>query len=147
MAQGSNEAAATKFASLKELAFLFIGLGVTSFGGPAAHIAMMQREVVQQRAWLSHEEFLDLVGATSLIPVPDSTEMAAYIGRLRAGLAGILVAGSCFILPAVFIVGVIAWAYMQFNTLPQAAYILYGVKPVVIAVVLQAIWNLLRTGL
>ncbi len=144
MAQGSNEAAATRLSSLKELAFLFIRLGATSFGGPAAHIAMMQREVVQRRAWLSREEFLDLIGATSLIPGPSSTEMAAYIGRVRAGLAGILVAGSCFILPAVLIVGVIAWAYLKFNALPQVGYILYGVKPVVIAVVLQAIWNLLR---
>jgi chromate transporter len=146
VAQGSDGAAATGLSSLKELAFLFIRLGATSFGGPAAHIAMMEREVVQRRAWLSHEEFLDLIGATSLIPGPSSTEMAAYIGRLRAGLTGILVAGSCFILPAVLIVGVIAWAYMQFNTLPQVGYILYGVKPVVIAVVLQALWNLLRSA-
>ena len=133
-----DDAVASRFSSLKELALLFLRLGATAFGGPAAHIAMMEREVVQRRAWLSHQEFLDLIGATSLIPGPSSTEMAAYIGRKRAGLAGIIVAGSCFIIPAVLIVLAIAWAYMRFNALPQAAYILYGVKPVVIAVIFQA---------
>ncbi len=142
-----DETSEGRFSSLKELAFLFLRLGATTFGGPAAHIAMMQREVVQRRAWLSHEEFLDLIGATSLIPGPSSTEMAAYIGRMRAGLAGIIVAGSSFILPAVLIVGAIAWAYVRFNALPQVTYILYGVKPVVIAVILQALWNLLHTTL
>ncbi len=133
-------------ASLKELALLFIRLGATAFGGPAAHIAIMQDEVVRRRGWLSSEEFLDLLGATSLIPGPSSTEMAVYIGRLRAGLAGIVVAGACFILPAVIIVTAIAWAYVRFGSLPQVSGLLYGVKPAVIAVVAQALWGLRRAA-
>lgn len=137
---------AGKGRSLRELAFLFLRLGTTAFGGPGAHIAMMEDEVVRRREWLSHAEFLDLIGATSLIPGPSSTEMAIYIGRYRAGWAGILVAGACFILPAALIVAVIAWAYVRFGSLPQAAGLLYGVKPVVIAVIVQALWALRRAA-
>jgi chromate transporter len=133
-------------ARLGELARLFLKLGTVSFGGPAAHIAMMEDEVVRRRAWLSREEFLDLVGAVNLIPGPNSTEMAIHVGRERAGWRGLLVAGGCFILPAVLIVGVIAWAYVRFGKLPAAAGLLYGVKPVVIAVVLQALWGLGRAA-
>jgi chromate transporter len=133
-------------ASLKQLIALFLRLGFTAFGGPAAHIAMMQDEVVRRRKWLSDAEFLDLLGAASLIPGPTSTEMAIYIGRRQAGWAGILAAGTCFILPAALIVGVIAWAYVRFGSMPQVVGLLYGVKPVVIAVVLQALLGLRRVA-
>ena len=128
--------------SLRELAFLFLRLGATAFGGPAAHIAMMEDEVVRRRRWMSNEEFLDLLGATNLIPGPNSTEMAIHVGHRQAGWPGLLVAGISFILPAVLIVTGIAWAYVRYRSLPQVAGILYGVKPVIIAVVLQALWSL-----
>jgi chromate transport protein ChrA len=131
---------------LKDLVLLFLKLGATAFGGPAAHIAMMEEEVVRRRGWLLPEQFLDLLGATNLIPGPNSTEMAIHIGHQRAGWAGLLVAGICFILPAACIVTAIAWAYVKFGTLPQTAGLLYGVKPVIIAVVLQALWGLGRTA-
>jgi chromate transporter len=133
--------------SLAEIAKLFLKLGTIAFGGPAAHIAMMEDEVVRRRGWLTREEFLDYLGATNLIPGPNSTELAIHIGNARAGWRGLLVAGACFILPASIIVGVIAWAYVRFGTLPAAAGLLYGVKPVVIAVVLQALLGLGRTAL
>jgi len=126
---------------LLELAGLFLRLGTTAFGGPAAHIAMMEDEVVRRRQWLTREEFLDLLGATSLIPGPNSTELAIHIGHRRAGWAGLVVAGCCFILPATLIVGVIAWAYVRFGELPQAEGLLYGVKPVIVAVIAQALWG------
>jgi chromate transporter len=131
---------------LQELALLFLRLGTTAFGGPAAHIAMMEDEVVRRRGWLTHDEFLDLLGATNLIPGPNSTEMAIHIGYRRAGWPGLLVAGGCFILPAVFIVGAIAWGYVRFGSLPEAGALLYGVKPTIIAVVLQALWGLARSA-
>ena len=133
--------------SLRELAVLFLRLGTIAFGGPAAHIAMMEDEVVRRRSWLTREEFLDLLGATNLIPGPNSTEMAIHIGHRRRGWKGLIVAGSCFILPAMLIVWAIAWAYVRYRSLPQVAGILYGVKPVIIAVVVQAIWSLGRTAL
>lgn len=132
---------------LSELATLFLKLGTTAFGGPAAHIAMMEDEVVRRRRWLTHEEFLDLLGATHLIPGPNSTEMAIHIGHRRAGWAGLLVAGGCFVLPATVIVTAIAWAYVQFGKLPRAEALLDGVKPVIIAVVVQALWGLGRSAL
>ena len=127
---------------LRELAWLFLTLGATSFGGPAAHIAMMEDEVVTRRRWLTREEFLDLLGATNLIPGPNSTELAIHVGHARAGSPWLLLAGTCFILPATLIVSACAWAYLRLGRLPEAAGILYGVKPVVIAVVLQALWRL-----
>lgn len=136
----------TKTASLKELALLFLKLGTIAFGGPAAHIAMMEDEVVRHRNWLEREKFLDLLGITNLIPGPNSTEMAIHVGYLQGGFVGLLVAGSCFILPAALIVGAIAWAYVSFGSLPLANGLLYGVKPVVIAVVLQALVRLARTA-
>jgi chromate transporter len=132
---------------LSELAFLFLKLGTIAFGGPAAHIAMMEDEVVRKRAWLSRDEFLDLLGATNLIPGPNSTEMAIHIGARRAGFAGLLVAGSCFILPAMCIVMACAWAYVEFGKKPEVAGLLYGVKPVIIAVVFQALWGLGKTAI
>jgi chromate transporter len=131
---------------LAELACLFLKLGTISFGGPAVHIAMMEDEVVRRRRWLAREEFLDLLGATNLIPGPNSTEMAIHIGQRRAGIAGLLVAGACFILPAMLIVLVCAWAYVRYGALPQAEAILYGVKPVIVAIVLQALWGLARSA-
>ena len=132
---------------LVELAIVFLKLGTFSFGGPAAHIAMMEAEVVRRRQWISREEFLDLLGAVNLIPGPNSTELAIHIGARRAGWTGLLVAGTCFIFPAFIIVGIIAWAYVRFGKLPQVEGILYGVKPIIIAVVLQALWSLGRTAL
>lgn len=137
----------TNRTSLSDLAFLFLRLGATAFGGPAAHIAMMEDEVVRRRGWMTHEEFLDLLGATNLIPGPNSTEMAIHIGHRQAGWKGLIVAGISFILPAVFIVTGFAWAYVRYGTLPQVTGILYGVKPVIIAIVLQALWALGRTAI
>lgn len=129
------------------MAFLFLKLGVTAFGGPAAHVALMQDEVVRRRGWLSDQEFLDLLGATNLIPGPNSTELAIHIGHRRAGWPGLLMAGICFILPAALIVSVAAWLYVQYGSLPEAEGILYGVKPVIIAIVLLALYSLARTAL
>lgn len=134
-------------ATLREVATLFLRLGLTAFGGPAAHIAMMEDEVVHRKKWLSSKEFLDLLGATNLIPGPNSTELAIHVGRRAAGWRGLLVAGFCFILPATLIVGVIAWAYRKYNTLPQIGGVLVAVKPVVLVVILQALWKLGKTCL
>jgi chromate transporter len=133
-------------AELRELAALFLRLGFTAFGGPAAHVALMEDEVVRRRQWVSREEFLDLLGATNLIPGPNSTELAIHIGRIRAGMPGLIVAGTCFIVPAMSIVLACAWAYVNFGQLPQVEGILYGVKPVIIAVVAQALWGLTRSA-
>jgi len=132
--------------TLSDLALLFLKLGATAFGGPAAHVAMMEDEVVRRRRWLTHDEFLDLVGATNLIPGPNSTELAIHVGYRRAGWAGLLVAGMCFIVPAMAIVLALAWAYVRYGRLPAAAGLLYGVKPVVIAVVVQALASLGRAA-
>jgi chromate transporter len=128
--------------SLAELAGLFLKLGATAFGGPAAHIAMMRDEVVRRRGWLTDERFLDLLGATNLIPGPNSTEMAIHVGWARRRWAGLVVAGVCFIGPAMLITGALGWAYVRFGALPEAAWLLRGVKPVILAVVAQALWNL-----
>ena len=131
----------------REVALLFLKLGTVAFGGPAAHLAMMEDEVVRRRGWLTPEEFLDLVGATNLIPGPNSTELAIHIGHRRAGSAGLVVAGVCFILPAFLIVTAMAWAYVQYGTMPAARGLLAGVQPVVLAIILQALWRLGRTAL
>jgi chromate transporter len=127
---------------MRELALLFLKLGATAFGGPAAHIGMMEDEVVARRGWLTRAQFLDYVGATNLIPGPNSTELAIHIGHLRGGGAGLIVAGVSFIVPAALIVAAIAWAYVRYGTLPQVEGVLYGIKPVVIAIVAQALWRL-----
>jgi chromate transporter len=132
---------------LREVALLFLKLGCTAFGGPAVHIAMMRREVVERRRWLGEQAFLDLIGATNLIPGPNSTEMAIHLGFLRAGTPGLLAAGACFIGPPMLMVLGAAWAYVRFGYLPQLGWLLYGVKPVVAALVVQALWNLGRKGL
>jgi chromate transporter len=131
---------------LQELAILFLKLGTVAFGGPAAHIAMMRHEVVERRRWMDEQEFLDLMGATNLIPGPNSTELAIHIGRVRAGWRGLVVAGVCFILPAALIVLVFAWTYARYGSTPGAQDLLYGIVPVVIAVIVQALWGLLKTA-
>lgn len=133
--------------ALRSLAWLFLKLGTIAFGGPAAHIAMMGDEVVRRRKWMTREEFLDLLGATNLIPGPNSTEMAIHIGHRQAGWLGLVVAGVCFIAPATLIVTAFAWAYVRYRSLPEVAGILYGVKPVIIVIVLQALFLLGRTAL
>ena len=132
---------------LKELARIFLRLGATSFGGPAVHIAQMEGEFVRERAWLSQQEFLDMLSACNLIPGPNSTEMALHVGLKRAGWRGMLVAGLCFILPAFLLVLSLAWAYKAYGSLPQSEALLRGVKPVVLAVLVQALWSLGRTTL
>lgn len=132
--------------SLRELAGLFLKLGCTAFGGPAAHVAIMEREVVRLRGWLTRAEFLDLLGATNLIPGPNSTEMAIHIGHRRGGWPGLIVAGVCFIAPAMLLVGVIAWFYVRFGVLPEAGRLLAGIKPVIVAVIAQALWSLARSA-
>jgi chromate transporter len=132
--------------TLGELARLFLKLGTIGFGGPAAHIALMEDEVVRRRGWLTREAFLDYVGATNLIPGPNSTELAIEIGRDRAGWPGLVVAGASFILPAALIVGIVAAGYVRFGQLPAMVALLAGVKPVVIAIVIQALWRLGRTA-
>ena len=127
---------------LKELAQVFLRLGAIAFGGPAAHIAMMDDEVVKRRRWLSRENLLDLIGVTNLLPGPNSTELAIHIGYERAGWAGLLVAGSCFILPAMILVWLLAIVYVRYQTVPQVEWLLYGIKPVIMAIVLQALWKL-----
>ncbi|MDO3644861.1 chromate efflux transporter [Mucilaginibacter sp. L3T2-6] len=132
---------------LKELAAIFLKLGTTAFGGPAAHIAMMRQEVVVKRQWLTEQHFLDLIGATNLIPGPNSTEMAIHIGHERAGWKGLITAGLCFILPAVFITGCLAWLYKNYGTLPQVQPFVYGIKPAIISVILAAIYPLAKKSL
>lgn len=130
--------------SLSEIVRLFFKLGFIGFGGPAAHIAMMQQEVVVKRKWMSEQHFLDLLGATNLIPGPNSTEMAIHIGYDRAGWRGLLAAGLCFILPAVFITGIFAWLYHQYGQLPEVQPFLYGIKPAIIAVIIGAVYPLAK---
>ena len=132
----------TRRGSLGELAGLFLRLGITAFGGPAAHIGMMRDEVVDRRRWLTDTEFLDLLAATNLIPGPNSTEMAIHLGYKRGGLLGLLVAGGCFILPPCLIVGAIAAGYVRYGDTPQVGWLMYGVGPVIIAIVAQALWKL-----
>ncbi|MGZ6212494.1 MAG: chromate efflux transporter [Candidatus Binataceae bacterium] len=131
-----------KLQTLREIAVSFLRLGTTAFGGPAAHIAMMEQEFVRRRGWLSHEEFLDMLGATSLIPGPNSTEMALHIGHQRGGWKGLVVGGVCFIIPAMLIVIAAAWAYKRLASLPEFQGIMHGIKPVVVAIILQALWRL-----
>ncbi len=143
-AVGTANAAAGS--QLKQLALSFLRLGTIAFGGPAAHIAMMEEEFVRRRGWVSRADFLDMLGASNLIPGPSSTEMAIHIGHQRAGWRGLIVAGTSFVLPAMLIVMVCAWAYAAFGALPRIQRVLYGIKPVIIAIVLQALWRLARTA-
>ncbi len=130
-----------------EVAALFLRLGFTAFGGPAAHIGIMHDEVVVKRKWLTDEEFLDLLGATNLIPGPNSTEMAIHIGYVRAGWPGLILGGLGFLLPATIIVLVLSWLYVLYGTAPEAGWLLYGIKPVVVAIIVQALWTLGKKAL
>jgi chromate transporter len=132
--------------SLSEVAALFLKLGFVAFGGPAAHIALMRDEVVTRRRWVTEQQFLDLLGASNLIPGPTSTELAIYLGYARAGWRGLVLAGTLFILPAALISLALAWIYVRYGSTPEAVWLLYGIKPVIIAVVVQAIWALARTA-
>jgi chromate transporter len=131
---------------LGEIAWAFLRLGFVAFGGAAAHIAMMEQEFVQRRKWLSREDFVDRLGAVSLLPGPSSTELAIYLGELRGGLAGLVVAGSSFILPSAFLVCLLAVAYQKYGTVPQIEAVLFGVKPIVVALIVQAVWSLARVA-
>lgn len=132
---------------LKELAVVFLRLGLIAFGGPAAHIAMMEDEVVRRRQWLSREKFLDLIGVTNLIPGPNSTELAIHLGLERAGWRGLTVAGACFILPAMVLVWLLAIAYVHYQRVPAVADMLYGIKPMIIPLIGQALWKLGKKAL
>lgn len=142
----SDSPAPQEQVSLAELAVIFLKLGTIAFGGPAAHIAMMEAEFVQRRQWLSEAEFLDRLGMANLIPGPSSTEVAILIGYSKRGWAGLIVAGCCFIIPAAILVTLLAAVYVRFGSLPQVEGILYGIKPAVIAIILQALWSLARTA-
>lgn len=133
--------------ALSEIAKEFLRLGFVAYGGPAAHIAMMEERFVRRLAWISRDRFLDLLAAVSLLPGPSSTELAIYLGEVRGGLGGLVVAGSCFILPAAVLVVALAWAYGTYGTVPQVAGLLFGIKPVVVALIAQAVWNLATTAL
>jgi chromate transporter len=133
--------------TIVEIAKEFLRLGFVAFGGPAAHFPMMEQRFVQRKKWLTRERFIDLMGAASLLPGPSSTEMAIYLGELRGGIPGLLVAGACFILPAAMLVVLLAWAYMRFGSVSQVEGLLFGIKPVVIALIAQPMWNLARTAL
>ena len=130
-----------KLTYLKEVALLFLRLGATSFGGPAVYIAIMQRETVRNRRWLNDQEFLDMVGAANIIPGPNATEMALYLGLVRAGWFGYIAAGILFIIPGMLATLVLAWVYVAYGSVPQVGWVLYGVKPIVIAIVVQALWD------
>src|ERR1035438_4761100 len=134
-------------ASLTEIALVFLKLGTIAFGGPAAHLAMMEEEFVNRRHWITHAEFLDRLAAANLIPGPSSTEVAIFVGQLKRGWRGLIVAGCCFIIPAAIIVSVIAWAYVRFGSLPKIEGMFYAIKPAVVAIVIQALGKLGRTGL
>ena len=129
------------FSPIGEVFAFFLRLGLTAFGGPAAHIALMERDAVARR-WLSRDEFLDLVGACNLLPGPSSTQVAMALGYRRAKVTGLVVAGVCFILPASVATLALAWAYVHYGSLPQATGLLFGAKPVMVAIVLQAVWSL-----
>ncbi len=147
MTGNTNSDPPKKITSLRELAMLFLKLGCLGFGGPAVHIAMMEEEVVRKRSWMSHEHFLDLVSATNLIPGPNSTEMTMHIGHERAGWKGLLVAGGCFIVPAVLITAGFAWGYHRYGQLPNITPFIYGIKPAIISVVLVTMIALGRKAL
>ncbi len=144
--QAMPESSTIREPSLGEIALVFLKLGTIAFGGPAAHLAMMEEEFVRRRKWITHAEFLDRLAAANLIPGPSSTEVAIFVGQLKRGWRGLMVAGCCFIVPAAVIVTVIAWAYVRFGSLPKAEGILFAIKPAVVAIVIQALGKLARTG-
>jgi chromate transporter len=144
--QSTEETTAPLRSSTSEVAKLFLKLGTVAFGGPAAHVAMMHDEISRRRRWVSEERFLDLLGAAHLIPGPSSTELAIYLGYERAGWKGLVLGGVCFILPAMFMVLAIAWAYVAYGATPQADWLLYGIKPVIVTIIVYALWGLFKTA-
>ncbi len=134
-------------ARLREVALLFLKLGATSFGGPAAYIGLMHHEVVNRRRWMDDQRFLDLMSATMLLPGPNATEIASHLGLIRAGWRGLIAAGGLFILPGILAILAVTWAYVRYGSLPEVTWVLYGVKPAVIAIIVQAVWSLGRKGL
>lgn len=140
------ESGGIREASLGEIALVFLKLGTIAFGGPAAHLAMMEEEFVRRRQWITQAEFLDRLATANLIPGPSSTEVAIFVGQLKRGWRGLIVAGCCFIIPAAVIVSMIAWAYVRFGSLPKAEGVLSAIKPAVVAIVIQALGKLGRTG-
>src|SRR5258708_9282306 len=150
---GNNRAAMIETKSvrsenrLREIAVACLRLGFIAFGGAVAHVALMQEEFVRRRGWLSREAFVDRVGAVNLVPGSSSTEMVIYLGHLRGGFPGLLIGGAAFILPSALLMCVMAWAYVQYGALPQIAGVLWGVKPVVVVLIAQAVWSLGKTVL
>ncbi len=142
-----DESSEIREASLGEIALVFLKLGTIAFGGPAAHLAMMEEEFVRRRKWITHAEFLDRLATANVIPGPSSTEVAIFVGQLKRGWLGLIVAGCCFIIPAAAIVSVIAWAYVRFGSLPKVEGVLSAIKPAVVAIVIQALGKLGRTGI
>jgi len=132
---------------LREVALLFLRLGATSFGGPAAYIGLMHHEIVVRRKWIDDQRFLDLMSATMLLPGPNATEIASHLGLVRAGWRGLIAAGGFFILPGMAAILAVAWAYVKYGSLPEVTWVLYGVKPAVIAIIVQAVWSLGRKGI
>src|SRR4051794_32555266 len=132
---------------LGEVARVFLRLGFTAFGGPAAHIALMEDEVVTRRKWIDRQQFLDLVAAVNFIPGPNSTELAIHLGLLRAGWKGLIVAGICFIIPAMAIILPIGWLYVHYSSLPDVAGPLMGIRACMIAIIVSAMWRFARTGI
>ena len=141
------ESSPTREATLPEIALVFLKLGTIAFGGPAVHLAMMEEEFVHRRHWITHEQFLDRLATANIIPGPSSTEVAIFIGQLKRGWRGLIVAGTCFIIPAALIVTAIGEAYVRFGALPEAQRVLYAIKPVVVAIIIQALGRLSRTGI
>jgi chromate transporter len=133
--------------NLREVASCFLKLGFLAFGGAAGHIAMMRRELVDRRKWISEQDFLDLFGIMNLIPGPSSTETVIALGYWRAGWPALILAGVLFILPAMLMILALSWAYVRYGTLPAAQWILYGINPMVIAIIADALWSLGRTAL
>ncbi len=140
------ESSEIRDATLGEIALVFLKLGTIAFGGPAAHLAMMEDEFVRRKKWITQADFLDRLAAANLIPGPNSTEVAIFIGKLKRGWRGLIVGGCCFLIPAALIVSAIAWAYVRFGSLPQAQHVLYAIKPVVVAIIIQALVRLGRSG-
>ncbi|MBI4285951.1 MAG: chromate efflux transporter [Chloroflexi bacterium] len=145
--QDSQRQPETTAGRLREVALLFLKLGATSFGGPAAYIGLMHHEIVTRRKWLDEPRFLDLMSATMLLPGPNATEIASHLGLIRAGWAGLIAAGGLFILPGTLAIILVAWAYVTYGSLPQVTWLLYGIKPAVIAIVVHAVWSLARKGI
>ncbi|HSZ60280.1 MAG TPA: chromate efflux transporter [Terriglobales bacterium] len=141
-----DESTEIRDASLREIALVFLKLGTIAFGGPAAHLAMMEEEFVRRRRWITQAEFLDRLATANLIPGPSSTEVAIFVGQLKRGWSGLIVAGCCFIIPAALMVSLIAWAYVRFGSLPKVEGVLSAIKPAVVAIVIQALGKLGRTG-